>query len=147
MFDHPGKKVQTLASVLSVLLGGASLVIGVLLAGTDVLISVGVILGGVLVAYVTGLLLYSLGSLVDNSQEIRDSLFRLENGDFEPEEPATPAVRPEKPERVGRRFSSDEGEKTWQCDCGAVNPNRIKTCSCGRSLYEVVANRLGQQEE
>ena len=53
----------------------------------------------------------------------------------------------EKPEREGRRFSSDEGEKTWQCDCGAINPNRIKTCSCGRSLYEVVANRLGQQEE
>ena len=147
MFDNPGKKVQTLAFVLSVLLGGAALVIGVLLAGTDVLISVGVILGGVLVAYVAGLLLYALGSLVDNSQEIRAYLFRLENGDLEPKEPAAPAVRPEKPEREERRRFYEEGEKTWQCECGAVNPNRIKTCSCGRSLYEVVANRLGQQEE
>jgi hypothetical protein len=110
MFDHPGKKIKIAATVFSVAMGLGAFIYSCLIVRIDAGLSVAIMLGGFLVAYVAGLLLYALGTLVENTQDIRASLRRIEKRNREPVKTSSPVVLPDNIKKKDREPVSEEDE-------------------------------------
>ena len=110
MFDHPGKKIKIAATVFSVAVGLGAFIYSCLIVRIDAGLSVAILLGGFLVAYVAGLLLYALGTLVENTQDIRASLRRIEKRNRETVKSAPSADLPENTKKKEREPVSEEDE-------------------------------------
>ena len=97
MFENPGGKIKGLAVASVVVEALGSFIMGIVLWEDLEALALLIMLGGILVAYATALLLYGFGELVESTAQTRDLL--LEAGEWEEKLPkARPAVqKTEKP--------------------------------------------------
>ena len=82
MYDNIGKKIKGLVKVLFIVESIAAAIVGIaLLASDEDLIFIGllVLLGGPIVAWVSSLLLYGFGELIDRVCEIAQNTKTLQN--------------------------------------------------------------------
>lgn len=78
MFNNPGNKLKVLAIVLTVILMLGSIIGGILIIsneGRDSWMGWPVLLGGTLFAWVSGLMMYGFGELIENSAWIVARLY------------------------------------------------------------------------
>ena len=143
MFENPGQKVKTFASVLfviSVLLG----LIGAILSAVaaDSFWSFLLIFGASLLgAYLTSLFLYGSGELIDSTQEnlytnkaILAKLNR-ENGETSLKQAPSSAYRQSSISQNAYGAPAQNGK--WMCSCGRINDDYVSTCTCGRNKRDV----------
>lgn len=96
MFNNPGKKLQTVAVIMFVLIVITSLALGIVLsfncggisctsASNDIsrgsnsnpFVFFGILLGGIVFGYVFSLTIYGLGALIESSEKTSERLKRL----------------------------------------------------------------------
>lgn len=173
MFIDPGKKIKTVATVYFylVLIGGfiTGLVIGI---EEDFAFFFLIFGGSLIVGYLSSLLLYGFGELIESSldtsiatQMILDRLDHHEKDGpvsvpprpaapaaWNAVSPAAPAVRsaasPAAPAPApAARGASASGMPNgkWQCLCGRINEKYVSSCACGRNKREVFS--LARTEE
>ena len=156
-FERPGKKIKKAAKVLLVLMIIAVFLTAFILPVSPnankleaILLALLYFAVGILLSYLCALGLYAVGAHIDDTREILMLLRKSNLGKKGPAKLPDTADWPEKPEAEEKMpapatpVSDDMG--SWQCDCGAVNPKSVKTCACGRSVYEVLASRIGRGE-
>lgn len=97
MFENPGGKIKGLAVASFVVEALGSFIMGIVLWEDLEALALLIMLGGILVAYATALLLYGFGELVESTAQTRDLI--LKAGEWEEKLPkARPAVqKTEKP--------------------------------------------------
>ena len=141
MFDDIGEKIKSYAVVCTWLGILASICIGIYFFVEDeLIIGLGVMIGGSLVAWVDSFVLYGFGELISNTTDIRRELMRRPSGS--PSAVSSPRVyaRPYTGKdsyaaaaaEASKRNSAD-GSHTWTCPyCFAKNPiDSMKCKSCG----------------
>ena len=135
MFDSIGQKIKELAKTLFTVEVIVAILTGIALmcTGEDVLVIGGICTAilGCGVAYISALVFYAFGELVDNSTKVADYV--------EKEAQAKKDDKPlidKKPELGAVVYSRNHivGPDFWTCPgCGKSNHKTTGTCGCGQS--------------
>ena len=120
MYNNVGKQIKNLASIIAIVEAVASVITGIIVACIDFeymwWIGLIIIVGGLLVAWLSNLILYAYGELVDKTSLIESYL---------------------NTNKVKSSISNQNkvaGSNEWKCSkCGAVNQNYVGTCGCGQT--------------
>ena len=150
MFEHPGEKVKSFALIffwITVIGGGIAAIVTAIAAGSFWLF-LGIALGSLICAYLSGLFLSGFGELIESSQENaatnKQILRKLESSGPD-QHPSAPSPVPAQ-QRAARSTptptaASGAPAGKWRCDCGRINENYVSSCTCGRSKREVMLAR------
>lgn len=120
MYKNVGKQIKDLASIIAIIEAVSSVITGIVVACIDFeymwWIGAIIIAGGLLVAWLSNLILYAYGELVDKTSLIEGYL---------------------NTNNVKTSVSNQNkiaGANEWKCSkCGAVNQNYVGTCGCGQT--------------
>ncbi len=120
MYKNVGKQIKDLASIAALIEAIASVVTGVILACIDIddfwWIGLIIIVGGLLVAWLSNLILYAYGELVDKTSLIESYLHTSKTTMF------------------SSNHNKTAGDNEWKCSkCGSINQNYVGTCGCGQT--------------
>lgn len=133
MFDNIGGKIMALAMVLCVIGMVASVIGGIVLIGTELVMpGLVTIIAGCVGSWLGSFCLYGFGHLIECMDDVRDHLVSL---DWKTKKPAEPApakaadsvkVRTAAP-APNRAASVNDG---WMCTCGVKNVGAMPFCGC-----------------
>lgn len=152
MFNNPGGKIKSWAIAAFAIEAISAFISGIVYSDELEGLTIVVILGGILVAYTTALLLYALGELVENSSRSIELLERAEQREIEkrasaPKAPArksapvaAPTPNTAKPAEVVPKTiwaKPQLDENMIACPtCGTVQRKTRTTCfHCGAELH------------
>ena len=135
MFENPGGKVKGLALGAFILESLSALITGIVLWEDIEGLALLVILGGVLVAYVTAILFYAFGEMVEATAHTRDLLLKAEKREMEKAKPIfasqapvmKPAVSTPPPTQKSVILTEAKAEPDQN------DANRIVCSACGTS--------------
>lgn len=154
MFDRPGEKVKSFALILFwiTVIGGVITAIVTAIAAGSFWLFLGIALGSLICAYLTGLFLSGFGELIESTQENAATnkliLRKLESSGSNLSSSA-PAPAPVQQNSVRSMYTpaaaSGVPDGRWQCDCGRINENYVSSCACGRNKREVMLARAKQE--
>lgn len=119
MYNDVGKQIKNLASIIAIIEAISSAITGIIVAFIDFddmwWIGLIIIVGGLFVAWISNLILYAYGELVDKTSTIESYL------------------NTNKSKGYGSNQNKIAGANEWKCSkCGAVNQNYVGTCGCGQ---------------
>ena len=154
MFDNIGRKIKTIAAVMGLVGGLASVIRGgmILFAGDNaetIITGLLVLLLGSLASWGVSLLVYGFGQLIENSNqtvrklhglEVQVRMLREANPPAMPAAPvrqqSAPAAMPDAPVRVPPAVvkpAPARPEDKWKCPaCGAWNRGSVFCSGCGK---------------
>lgn len=120
MYKNVGKQIKDLASIITLIEAVASVITGIIVACVDFedmwWIGAIIIAGGLLVAWLSNLILYAYGELVDKTSLIESYLNTNQTN------------------KSSSFQNKIAGPNEWKCSkCGAVNQNYVGTCGCGQT--------------
>ena len=115
MFKNPGRKIKNLAMASFIVETIAAIIGGIVLMCEDyVFLGFVTILGGFFVAYVTALLLYGFGELVENSA------IHKSNNQVTTEKSSSKKVAPSKKEPVKNQTDLENLSTSYECAKGMI---------------------------
>lgn len=118
MYSNVGKQIKSLVATIAVIEIIAFVITGIIVACVDFeymwWVGLIIIIGGLLVTWISYLFLYAYGELVDKTSLIESYLNT----------------------NIGNSSASHQnrvaGPNEWKCkQCGAINQNYVGTCGCG----------------
>lgn len=154
LFSNPGNRIKNAAKALFVIEAVFSFLSGLLVIfeEEEFLLGLIVIATGVAVSFISALLLYAFGELVESSQENREInrriLMALNNGAAQTPVASTPAVNAVPAAPAGYKASAEAAPAApqpvssgsnisgiWYCrSCGKPTSNAYSTCfHCGKA--------------
>ena len=157
MFENPGQKVKSFATILFAITIVTGFIAGIVLAIEESFWLFFLVFGGSLViAYLVSLFLYGFGELIESSQNTAIvSKMILDKLDH----PATvaPAAAPARPAAPVERSdvscpappvrqASELPAGKWQCPCGRINEKYVSSCACGRKKRDVLVPRPAEND-
>ena len=131
MFEDIGKKLKDLAKVLFVLGCIASVIGAIALWGQNneytptILPGIGVLVGGLVCAWISSAFVYGFGELIDRAGSIDRKLG------------GTGSAMSILTEEARDRKTISEGG--WKCACGRINQSYVSTCACGKNKRDVLS--------
>ena len=128
-FENVGPKIKVMGQVCWVICIIAGIISGIALIGLNQpLFGILAIVSFLISGLIFSLLICGFGELVENSEEIKNYIIKMNDS---ARQPAAKAVKmPQTP---------IEGE--WQCSCGQINKNYISSCQCGKNRRDVLAEQ------
>ncbi len=120
MYNNTGKQIKNLVATIASIEVIACVIIGIVVACIDFddmwWIGLIIIVGGLLITWISYLFMYAYGELVDKTCSIENYLTQNNGSSSQ--------------ERVA-------GPNEWQCSkCGTINQNYVGTCGCGQTKAE-----------
>ena len=120
MYKNVGKQIKDLASIVALIEAVASVITGIIVACIDFedmwWIGAIIIAGGLLFSWLSNLILYAFGELVDKTSLIESYL------------------NTNKTNSSSSTHNRIAGPNEWKCSkCGSVNQNYVGTCGCGQT--------------
>lgn len=136
MFENPGGKVKGLALGAFILESLSAFITGIVLWEDIEGLALLVILGGVMVAYVTAILFYAFGEMVEATAQTRDLLLKAEERNEKIPKARPAAQQPEKPVSVAVPTPNSVKPamvqpKTVVAEAKPVDENMIACSACG----------------
>ncbi len=134
MFESPGSKIKTLASVLFAVCGIGSVILAIVVGNIGHDFNVGsfftILVGGPVISYVSCLFLSAIGQLCEDVEDIRIqtfNIYRMRKDNSQASSGSKSDLTPKSP-----------SEARWDCKhCGKDNPQWTSQCTkCGASRYK-----------
>lgn len=132
MFDNVGEKIKGMARFVFIAGIVASAIGAIVLWANNnsytptVLSGILVLVSGTISSWITAILVYGFGELIESTQDIRRTLKGTEK------DSAMSLLTEEARER---KTLKDGG---WKCTCGRTNESYVSTCACGKNKREVL---------
>lgn len=137
MLGTPSEKLKAFARGTLILETIGSIVGGIILCvDVDVFAGLGTVIGGILVAWFTALIVEGFALIVANSEnkEATPTTSQQQDSAFQN------AVIKETQRPAGVNYNG-----SWNCTCGRKNFSYVSTCTCGKNKREVIMEQANKQ--
>lgn len=147
MFNNPGQKIKNLAIASFIINCLAAVIGGIVLICDDYgWAGVATIAGGIFIAYVTALLLYGFGELIDKTCDIERHTWAAVKGNPENQLIKNSLTSASTVQTQSSNIFRTPKANEWKCTCGKIHQPYESSCICGKTKREVLSGNASNSQ-